>query len=185
MANLPNELIIEVLREVLHVSGFQAFYKIRATCQLWKRLIPFIIIDEFLKNKSYQQMFNVEVRGWNRSLLPITMNQPLETFFGRFYPSHLYYDDNTKMIYFLNEKIPSFQVINDILECFIFPFVINIMKDELHEIEGEKEFKKNNCVSIIIKKIENNSFKVLRWSICGRVVNKVLDTNFVKGLMII
>ncbi|CAG8800691.1 28480_t:CDS:2, partial [Dentiscutata erythropus] len=144
MANLPNELIIDVLREVLHESGFQALYKIRATCQQWKRLVPIIIIDEFLKNKSYQQMFNVEVRGWNRSLLPITMNQQLENFFGRFYPSHLYYDDNTKMIYFLNEKIPSFQVINDILECFIFPFVINIMKDELNGMEGEKEFKRND-----------------------------------------
>ncbi|CAG8632498.1 928_t:CDS:1 [Cetraspora pellucida] len=108
------------------------------------------------------------------------MNQRLENFFGRFYPSRLYYDDVAKMICFLDEMTPSFQVINDILECFIFPFVINIMKDELSEIDGEKEFRRNDCVSIIVKKIGDNSFAVLKWSICERVVNKMVDENFVK-----
>ncbi|CAG8668125.1 5625_t:CDS:2 [Cetraspora pellucida] len=188
MANLPNELILRVLQEVLHETGFQALYKIRATCRKWKQLVPIIMIDELLRNKSYQRIFNLEVpialfikiRGWNQSLLSITMNQRLENFFGRFYPSRLYYDDVAKMICFLDEMTPSFQVINDILECFIFPFVINIMKDELSKIDGEKEFRRNDCVSIIVKKVSDNSFAVLKWSICERVVNKMLDANFVK-----
>ncbi|RHZ50129.1 hypothetical protein Glove_505g25 [Diversispora epigaea] len=95
--NLPNEVVSNILRNVIKVSGFKALFKVRHLCKQWNSLVPVVIQDELSK---------VDGKGW--SLLAAYSDNKLKWHYLN--PFQLTYNDKTKIILGEFQEFPSIPI---------------------------------------------------------------------------
>ncbi|CAG8447846.1 17850_t:CDS:2 [Acaulospora morrowiae] len=91
--NLPNEVVLHILRNVLKVSGFKGLFNVRRLCKQWNSLVPVVVQEELSK---------LDGKGWN--LLAAYLDHKLKWVYLD--PFQLTYNDESKSIYGEFQEFP-------------------------------------------------------------------------------
>ncbi|CAG8548068.1 15627_t:CDS:2 [Acaulospora morrowiae] len=144
-SKLPNELVIEIFRNVMERSRYCNKYKnlfqLRSVCKQWNRLVPVVAKEEISKDGT---------RGW--CIKVWTSHYHKWELFKKFRPKTITFDDKSKMIRFDFEELPrlfptfrvAWRIINPLgvhIDSFVTLDLLKILKLKLGK---EQEYQCSN-----------------------------------------